>query len=59
MSDRVAYIAAALALAFCVGLLTGRAEAAAEQPHCPSEDSCRPDYRDGRWHIIELQPWEI
>jgi hypothetical protein len=25
-------------------------------PYCPSEDSCRVDYRDGKWFIIEQTP---
>ncbi|WP_165949249.1 hypothetical protein [Kribbella turkmenica] len=23
-------------------------------PHCPTEDACTVDYRDGEWHITEL-----
>lgn len=57
MRDRVAFAAAALALAFVAGLHVGRVEA--EQPPCPSEDSCRADYRDGAWHIIPLSPEDI
>ena len=46
------------------GVLTGLAMAGtlalALQPHCPTEDSCKPDYRDS-WHgkyykIVELIP---
>jgi hypothetical protein len=25
-------------------------------PNCPQEDSCSIDYRDGGWHITEVQP---
>ncbi len=24
--------------------------------HCPSEDSCEVDYRDGAWHVTEVAP---
>jgi len=24
-----------------------------DRPHCPTEDSCYPEYEDGRWTIIE------
>jgi hypothetical protein len=26
------------------------------QPYCPTEDSCRPQYSDGGWTIEEVQP---
>lgn len=26
------------------------------EPHCPTEDSCAVDYRNGRWHITEVTP---
>jgi len=57
MRDRVAFAAAALALAFAAGLHIGRTES--EPVACPSEDSCRADYRDGAWHIIPLSPEDI
>jgi hypothetical protein len=25
-------------------------------PHCPTEDSCTIDYRNGSWHIEEVTP---
>lgn len=25
-------------------------------PYCPTEDSCRPQYSDGRWTIEEVTP---
>lgn len=25
-------------------------------PNCPTEDSCTVDYRDGEWHIKEVNP---
>jgi len=78
MRDRVAFAAAALALAFAAGLHVGRVEADEQRAmrerlvtlqaerstrvwgvSCPSEDSCRPDYRNGAWHIIPLDPEDI
>lgn len=26
-----------------------------DMPDCPQEDSCRPDYYNGTWHIIPVQ----
>jgi hypothetical protein len=33
-----------------------RAHDAHQTPNCPQEDSCAIDYRDGAWHITEVQP---
>jgi hypothetical protein len=34
-----------------LGAIVVGAERAGSRPHCPTEDSCTPDYRDGRWYI--------
>lgn len=55
MTDRVAFIAAALALAFCVGLQAGRAE---HIPSCP-EDSVlvgAGNFEHGRWDAYACGP---
>jgi hypothetical protein len=39
-----------------VGILVCQTVEAIQQPHCPTEDSCTVDYRDGRWHITEDTP---
>ena len=28
----------------------------ASQPHCPTEDSCRPQYSHGSWSIVQVTP---
>lgn len=47
-------------LGFVAGFLASGALifglAAHAQPHCPQEDSCQVDYRDGAWHVTEVQP---
>jgi hypothetical protein len=49
---------AALALLAVLGFgtLSGWLIADAQQPHCPTEDSCVVDYHDGQWHIAEVTP---
>ena len=47
---RTAIAALLLVLA---GFLAGVMSAGVAAPHCPSEDSCYPDYSGGRWSIIE------
>ena len=56
-------ILAALVLVFLGFALGGYAEIqrideqnAKYEPYCPTEDSCRADYRDGHWWIIEQTP---
>lgn len=45
---------------FIVGVVAGvvllAGVQALTQPHCPTEDSCRPMYEDGRWVIAEVTP---
>lgn len=43
-------------LGMIAGAVLTLAALAAAQPACPSEDSCRADYRAGGWHIEEQQP---
>jgi hypothetical protein len=38
------------------GAMFGWAWAGETPPHCPTEDSCRADYEDGRYTIIEVTP---
>jgi len=45
--------AALIALA---GGLCGYNLAHDEPPHCPTEDSCQPQYEDGEWTIVEVTP---
>jgi hypothetical protein len=49
---------AATAIAFAaVGVLAGTMiDSPAEQPSCPTEDSCKIDYRDGQWIITPDVP---
>ena len=57
MTDRVAYIVAALALAFCVGLQAGRSEPD-PMPKCP-EDSVLVgvgSFERGHWDAFECGP---
>jgi len=56
-------IIAALVLVFFGFAIGGYAEIENQQkqnerysPYCPTEDSCRADYRDGHWWIIEQTP---
>jgi hypothetical protein len=47
----------ALALTSAViGALAALGITNALEPHCPTEDSCTVDYRDGRWHITKDTP---
>jgi hypothetical protein len=36
--------------------VVGLAASVASEPYCPSEDSCRVDYSDGAWHVVEDRP---
>lgn len=45
-----------LLVVFLVGVLIGLLLAGAATPPCPTEDSCRPDYRNGRWVIERVNP---
>jgi hypothetical protein len=56
-------IIAAFTLVFLGFALGGYAEIQQQElqnqryaPFCPTEDSCRADYRDGHWWIIEQTP---
>jgi hypothetical protein len=50
----LAVVAVVVALGF--GTVGGWLVRDADQPHCPSEDSCTADYFDGQWHIEQVQP---
>lgn len=39
-----------------LGMLALLGVQALEAPRCPEEDSCQIDYRDGAWHVTEVQP---
>ena len=43
-------------LLLLVGFLLGLVVAALASPDCPTEDSCRADYRDGRYVITPVVP---
>ena len=48
--------AALVAIWAALGILGTLAVQAAAEPHCPTEDSCSIDYRQGEWHITEVTP---
>lgn len=54
----IAVTVAALALAVLAAVLgfLAKDELAPAAPNCPTEDSCRVDYRDGAYHITEVRP---
>lgn len=59
----VALFAATAAAAFTLGATVTGAPAEPQPtqvsnsvPDCPTEDSCTPDYRDGKWHIDPVVP---
>lgn len=57
-------LAATAAAAFAIGFVVADAQPAEVHPtpvsdvhpSCPTEDSCIPDYRDGKWHIDPVAP---
>lgn len=56
-------LAATAAAAFTLGITIGSAPAEPQPtqvsnvgPDCPTEDSCTPDYRNGRWYIDPVVP---
>jgi hypothetical protein len=49
-------LAIAVVVALGLGTLGGWLVRDAQQAYCPSEDSCTADYRDGAWHVEQVQP---
>lgn len=49
-----------ISVAYLLGILIGGYAAVAynnyQEPYCPTEDSCTPDYYNGQWHIKEDTP---
>lgn len=39
----------------CIGIAIGTA-GSTPHPYCPTEDSCKIDYRDGKWTISPDNP---
>jgi len=52
-SALVALVVAVVVVAFTVGWTTADDAWRDQQPSCPTEDACYPEYEDGRWTIIE------
>jgi len=50
--DASALASALVAVGFVLGLLLG----GERPPHCPTEDSCAVDYRDGSWVVTPTVP---
>lgn len=46
----------ALVVAASILGATSALSADVDHPHCPTEDSCTADYRDGGWVITEVTP---
>jgi len=65
MSPRIILTHAACAVALAAATAVGMATSADDAPrkreqgvevvdlHCPEEDSCDVDYRDGRWYVYQ------
>jgi len=49
----ITFLAALVVAAF---LIVGGYHLGQRQPYCPTEDSCRIDYRHGRWFIEPTVP---
>lgn len=58
-AENIAIILIILILEFILGsgmVYVGYMLCHAEEPSCPTDDSCTADYRDGEWHIEEVTP---
>jgi len=53
---RLVELAGDVLLLLLVGFLLGLVVAAMASPDCPTEDSCRADYHDGRYVITPVVP---
>ena len=56
MRKLIAEAVLAVLLAGGVGFVAGMEYQQGHQPNCPTEDSCRASYHDGRWYIKEVVP---
>lgn len=54
------YVMAMIVVAgmFMLGLLYATANVSGpdDEPYCPTEDSCEPQWHNGEWHIVEVTP---
>jgi hypothetical protein len=55
MKEEIAVVGIVL-FSIILGMLIMTMGILATLPDCPQEDSCQADYRDGAWHIEEVNP---